>query len=120
LKRYGSPLSERELQVLHRIRQVYGVRETWFDEKVGIISVEYDASPLTEQDIAALLRALAWTLASSPGQGHDNESGEQFRLSQLTANAAVMRRAREKKEPSPRSTQCSRVGGLLAEKPAMN
>jgi hypothetical protein len=53
---YGLPPGERELQALDRVRQVYGVRKTWFDEKAHTIRVEYDASRLTEHDIAALLR----------------------------------------------------------------
>jgi hypothetical protein len=53
---YGLPPGERELQALGRVRQVYGVRKTWFDEKAHTIRVEYDASRLTEHDIAALLR----------------------------------------------------------------
>jgi hypothetical protein len=54
---YGLPPGERELRALDRVRQVYGVRKTMFDERARIISVEYDASRLTEDDIAALLRA---------------------------------------------------------------
>ena len=47
---------ERELQALNRVRQVYGARKTWFDEKAHTIKLEYDASRLTEHDLAALLR----------------------------------------------------------------
>jgi len=53
---YGSPPDERELRALDRVRQVYGVRKTSFDEKVHTVRVEYDASRLTEDDITALLR----------------------------------------------------------------
>ena len=53
---YGLPPGERELQALGRVRQVYGVRKTWFDEKAHTIRVEYDASRLTEHDLAGLLR----------------------------------------------------------------
>ena len=54
---YGLPLGEREFGALDRVRQVYGVRKTMFDERARIIRVEYDASRLTEDDMAALLRA---------------------------------------------------------------
>jgi hypothetical protein len=53
---YGLPPGERELRALDRVRQVYGVRKTWFDEKAHTIGVEDDISRLTEHDIAALLR----------------------------------------------------------------
>jgi hypothetical protein len=54
---YGLQPDERALQALGRVRQVYGVRKTWLNERVKTIRVEYDASRLGEHDVAALLRA---------------------------------------------------------------
>ena len=54
---YGLPPDERALQALDRVRQVYGVRQIRFGEKARSVSIEYDASRLTEQDLAALLRS---------------------------------------------------------------
>jgi len=53
----GLPPAERALRALDRVRRVYGARKIWFDEKAHTIFVEYDASRLTEQDLAALLRS---------------------------------------------------------------
>lgn len=39
--RYASPLGKRSLQALDRVRQVFGVRKIWFDEKAHIIFVEF-------------------------------------------------------------------------------
>ena len=56
---YGSPPGERQLRALDEVREVYGVRCISFDEKAHTIRVEYDASRLSENDIAALLRDAA-------------------------------------------------------------
>ena len=77
---YASPPGERELQALNRVRQVFGIRKTWFDEKARIINVEYDASRLTQQDIAVCCGQQEWTLASSSEQAHDSERRELFTL----------------------------------------
>jgi hypothetical protein len=53
---YGLQPDNRALQAVGRVRQVYGVRKTWYDEQARTIGVEYDASRLAEQDIATLLR----------------------------------------------------------------
>jgi hypothetical protein len=53
---YGLQPDERALQALGRVRQVYGVRKTWLNERVKTIRVEYDASPLGN-NIVALLRS---------------------------------------------------------------
>ena len=53
---YRSALNARELKALDSVREVYGVRRISLDERAHIIFVEYDASRLTENDIAALLR----------------------------------------------------------------
>jgi hypothetical protein len=55
--RYGVLPDETGLRALDRVRQVYGVRNIRFEEKAPNISIEYDASRLTEQDLGALLRS---------------------------------------------------------------
>ena len=55
--RYVLPPADREVRALDRLRQVYGVQKIRFDEKARVIRVEYDASRLSEYDIAALVRA---------------------------------------------------------------
>ncbi|MGH9579483.1 MAG: hypothetical protein ACRD2R_00705 [Terriglobales bacterium] len=54
--RYGAPPEERDLRALQAVREVYGVRRLEFDERACTVRVEYDASRLTAEDIAALLR----------------------------------------------------------------
>lgn len=63
---YRLPPGERELGALDRIRQVYGVRKMRFDERARIIRVEYDASRLTEHDIAGLLRVAGMEIYAGP------------------------------------------------------
>ena len=54
--RYGRAPGETELRALDDVREVYGVRAISFDEGRRIIRVEYDASRLSDDDIAFLLR----------------------------------------------------------------
>jgi hypothetical protein len=54
---YGSPPGALELRALDDVREVYGIRRLGVDERAHTILVEYDASRLTEADVAALLRA---------------------------------------------------------------
>ena len=54
--RYGTPPGENELRALTYARDVYGVRKIEFDEAQQIVRVEYDASRLSEETVAALLR----------------------------------------------------------------
>ena len=54
--RCGTPPGENELRALTYARDVYGVRKIDFDEAPQIVRVEYDASRLNEETIAALLR----------------------------------------------------------------
>jgi hypothetical protein len=54
---YESVPRESELRALDHVREVYGMRQLTFDEKARSIRVEYDASRLSEDDVAALLRA---------------------------------------------------------------
>jgi hypothetical protein len=53
---YGRAPGEAEMRALHEVREVYGIRRLVPDEKARLIRVEYDASRLTEDDVAALLR----------------------------------------------------------------
>jgi hypothetical protein len=53
---YGSPPGARELRALDNIRDVYGIRQLSVDERAHTIRVEYDASRLTKNDLAALVR----------------------------------------------------------------
>jgi hypothetical protein len=54
--RYGTPPGENELRALTYARDVYGVRKIEFDEAQHTVRVEYDASRLSEETIAAILR----------------------------------------------------------------
>jgi len=47
--------TERQMITLNLLREVYGVRKTSFEEKHGIIKIEYDISRLTPAEIAALV-----------------------------------------------------------------
>src|SRR5579885_3378619 len=53
---YGTPPTEAEVRALHEVREVYAIRRVETDDRLHAIRVEYDASRLTENDIAALLR----------------------------------------------------------------
>jgi hypothetical protein len=53
---YGSPPSENAWRALEDVRDVYGIHQLTFDEKARVIYVEYDASRLTQGDVAGLLR----------------------------------------------------------------
>jgi len=53
---YGRSPGEREMCALRDVREVYGIWRVSFDESHRIIHVEYDASRLREEDVAALLR----------------------------------------------------------------
>ena len=54
--RYGNPPGPREMRALDAVRDVYGIRRIAFNEKEHTIRVEYDASRLKEDGVAALLR----------------------------------------------------------------
>jgi hypothetical protein len=57
--------NERALRALDQVREVYGVRRISFDKKARAIQVEYDASRLRADDIAALLREAGVSLEKS-------------------------------------------------------
>ncbi|HLW85671.1 MAG TPA: hypothetical protein VKR60_10695 [Candidatus Sulfotelmatobacter sp.] len=54
--RYGSTPGENELRAIDGIREVYGVRQIWFNEKDRTVRVGFDASRLTTEVVARLLR----------------------------------------------------------------
>jgi len=56
LFKYGAPPSEREMRALNNAWEVYGVRKIKLDEKGHTIRVEYDATRLNDEEIAAILR----------------------------------------------------------------
>jgi hypothetical protein len=60
---YVSPPRESQLRALDHARDVYGMRQLSFDEQACVIHVEYDASRLSEDDVAALLRAAGIALS---------------------------------------------------------
>ena len=54
--RYSTPPGENELRALTYARDVYGIRKIEFDEDQQTVRVEYDASRLNEDSVAAILR----------------------------------------------------------------
>ncbi len=54
--RYGMPPGEREMRAIQSAREVYGIRRVGFNEKERTIRVEFDASRLSEDVVAGLLR----------------------------------------------------------------
>ena len=53
---YSSAPGEQELRAIDSMREVYGVRRVDFNEKERTVRVEFDASRLTQDVIARLLR----------------------------------------------------------------
>ena len=53
---YRSAPGERELGAIDSMREVYGVRRVQFNEKERTVRVEFDASRLTQDAVAKLLR----------------------------------------------------------------
>ena len=54
--RYGVVPGERAMQAVDGMREVYGVRKVSFNEHDRTVRVEFDASRLTEDAVAKLLR----------------------------------------------------------------
>jgi hypothetical protein len=54
--RYGATPGEREMRAIDGVREVYGVQKITFDEKERMVRVLFDASRLSEESIAKLLR----------------------------------------------------------------
>lgn len=53
--RYGTPPGEKEMLALNNAWEVYGVRKIKFAEKDHTIRVEYDATRLSDDEIAGIL-----------------------------------------------------------------
>ncbi len=53
---YASLPGEKELQAIDNMREVYGIRAVWFNEKERTVRVEFDASRLKQDEVAKLLR----------------------------------------------------------------
>jgi hypothetical protein len=54
--RYHQPPSPITLRAIQGLSEVYGIRRVRFDEGERTVRVEYDASRLSEQIVAGLLR----------------------------------------------------------------
>jgi len=54
--RYGTAPGEAGIRASASLRDVYGIRRIRFDHKERTIRVEYDASRLSEETVAGLLR----------------------------------------------------------------
>ncbi len=54
--RYGRPPGAPEMRAIDSLREVYGIRSVKFNEKESTVRIEYDASRLKEEMVAALLR----------------------------------------------------------------
>lgn len=54
--RYGSAPGENELRAIDGMREVYGVRRVLFNPKEQTVRVEFDASRLSQDAVARLLR----------------------------------------------------------------
>lgn len=54
--RYGATPREDAIRAIASLRDVYGIRLLRFDEKERTLRVEYDASRLSEDTVAGLLR----------------------------------------------------------------
>jgi hypothetical protein len=60
--RYGTPPGENELRALTYARDVYGIRKIEFDEEQNTVRVEYDATRLNDDSVAAILRGAGMDL----------------------------------------------------------
>ena len=54
--RYGNQPGDREMRAIDAVWEVYGIRRIRFNETEHTIRVEYDATRLNEDTVAALLR----------------------------------------------------------------
>ena len=54
--RYGNVPTESETRAIDGAREVYGIRNIRFDEKERSVKVEYDATRLSAETVAGLLR----------------------------------------------------------------
>jgi hypothetical protein len=53
---YGKAPGTAEMRAIESVRDVYGIRRIVFNESERTLRVEYDATRLTEDSVAALLR----------------------------------------------------------------
>jgi hypothetical protein len=54
--RYNNRPSESVLRAVDSVREVYGIRKVWVNEKEQVVRVEYDASRFKEAVVVNLLR----------------------------------------------------------------
>lgn len=54
--RYGRVPGMSEMRAISAMTEVYGVRKVGFDEAASTVRVEFDASRMNEEAVAALLR----------------------------------------------------------------
>ena len=54
--RYGQAPGPSELRAIDKLRDVYGIRRIGFKQAEQTVRVEYDASRLSPETVAALLR----------------------------------------------------------------
>jgi hypothetical protein len=54
--RYGASPTESGIRAINALWEVYGIRRIQLDEQQKIVRVEYDASRLSEEIVAGLLR----------------------------------------------------------------
>ena len=54
--RYATPPAEADLRALQGVREVYGIRRLVFDEGARTVRVEFDATRLNQDSVAAPLR----------------------------------------------------------------
>jgi hypothetical protein len=54
--RYGTPPGEAEMLGIRQMRDVYGIRKIDFDEAQQTVRVEYDATRLSDDIVAGILR----------------------------------------------------------------
>ncbi len=54
--RYGRTPGMAEMRALSALTEVYGIRKVNFEEATNMVRVEFDASRMNEEEVAALLR----------------------------------------------------------------
>lgn len=54
--KYNVPPTEVTMRSMNNVREVYGIRRLLFNESESTIRVEYDATRLSESQVATLLR----------------------------------------------------------------
>ena len=54
--RYGTPPGEREMRAIDAVWEVYGIRRIKFNEAEHTVRIEYDATRMNDDTVAALFR----------------------------------------------------------------